>query len=100
MMKRSFKTCAKELQDASAAAEGHIVKYANTRYSEGTTIAGSSTGSLKTALLLPPQPLLVKFPLPPPLPTLSLNFDANPGCIYDQRHPSKDKDTGQHKMNS
>ena len=90
-MKRSFKTRAKELQDANAAAEGHVVEYANTRYSEGTTIAGSSTGSVKTALPLPPQPLFVKFPPPPPLPTLPLNSDANPDVPITDSTPPKKK---------
>jgi hypothetical protein len=88
-MKRSFKTRAKELQDANAAAEGHVVEYANTRYSEGTTIAGSSTGSVKIALPLPPQPLHVKLPLPPPPPTLPLNPD--PDVSITSRNPPKQK---------
>ena len=89
-MKCSFKTRAKELQDANAAAEGHVVEYANTRYSEGTTIAGSSTGSVKTALPLAPQPLLVKLPLLPP-PPLTLPLNSDPDVPITSSNPPKKK---------
>jgi hypothetical protein len=88
-MKHSFKTRAKELQNANAAAKGHVIEYTNTRYSEGTAIAGSSTGSVKTALPLPPQPLLVKFPLPPPPLTLPLN--SNPDVSITSGNSPKKK---------
>ena len=68
MARRSFKTHIQALEDAKQGAGGGLLEHDDTRYLEGTTLAGSSASTFLSALPPPPQPLLVHLPSLTPKP--------------------------------
>src|SRR6266446_4996896 len=73
MSRHGFKMYRKNAAQAQEASTGQIFTLDQTQYHEGITISGSSssTSTFASALPLPPQPLLIRQPLPPCTPLTS-----------------------------
>ena len=68
MARRSFKKHIQALEVAKQGASSGLLERDDTRYVEGTTLAGSSTSTFLSALPPPPQPLFIQPPSITPRP--------------------------------
>jgi hypothetical protein len=62
MARCSFKTHIQSLKDAKEGSSGGLLERNDTRYLEGTTVAGTSVSTFLSALPPPPQPLFIQLP--------------------------------------
>ena len=77
MSRQGFKTYRKDAVQAHAASIGQIFQLDQAKYHEGITASGSSL-TFASALPLPLQPLLIRQPLPPVTPIISMPIPEVP----------------------
>ncbi|KIM36002.1 hypothetical protein M413DRAFT_20657 [Hebeloma cylindrosporum] len=68
MARHSFKTHIQALNDIKQGASSGLLERDDTRYVQGTTMAGSSSSTFLSALPPPPQPLFIQQPSTTPMP--------------------------------